>query len=271
MAKVDAVLAPPSSGALNEKRAREFEMNQRDFRILDMTGDANLNRKPDYYIFVYSIVNRRFEIRRPPSFPLITIPACPKGEPWKKVAVFPNIVNEKWIDENNQMRVNGIQGERFVMDLLNPLNLGVDMWKDVQDEQLTWMDAGGTDDMTRRGLFFSIDDPPKPEHLQRTKERMENHYRYLLKQADELASMNTAEAQRSIGPEHHMAADYFHARSKWHVIAELPSICENCGEQITDGVAYHRNSMGMICVRDWKKAVAAGVKTKAEVPDELRW
>ncbi len=271
MAQADAAVVRDSELAPKLSHTFMKSENSKAVRLVDFTGDANVSRVPDYHIFIYNIAPRKFEIRRPPYFPCVSLAACPSGQPYVKVATVPNVVNEKWIDaDTGETRVRGIIGERFVMDLLNPSNLGVDMWRDISDEQMSWID-GGTDDLTRRGLFFSTDDPPKQEHIEITRRRMEEHYKRLIQQADEINMQNIPDLKRTIGMEHHLAAEYFHAKSPWHIVAELPSTCVNCGELIKKDVAFHRNELGFICVIDWKRAVAAGAKTKADVPEGLQW
>lgn len=273
MAKRDAIADAKSPIAVQQSAV----MTQREnmvllpFTLQDFTQDANISRPPDYHIYVYNIAPRRFEIRRPPNFPCIVFGPCPKGQEYVKVGVFPNIVNEKWVDaDTGETRNRGIQGERFVMDLLNPVSLGIDMWNAPVSQDRAWLDQG-TDDATRRGLFFSTDDPPKPEHIRITRERMEAHYKTLLQQADQAYMSNEVDQRRTIGPEHHMAAEYFHAKSAWHIIAEIQPQCPNCGEFIAKDVAFHRNTLGFICVLDWHRAVKAGAIKREDVPVECRW
>ena len=268
MPRRDATVEPNSAVAPHIRRTLEQDLNMKTVRLIDFRGDANVNRLPDYNIYVYNIAPRPFDLRRPPNFPLVRLSACPKGQPYAKVASVPNIVNEKWIDaDSGETRVRGINGERFAMDLVNPTNLGIDMWAEVSDE-MAWIDAG-TDDCSRRGLFWTTNDPPVPEELAKAKGRMENHYRRMLVQADELS--RDPKTRKEIGAEHHLAAEYFHVRSEWHTVAELPEICENCGETIKPQAAYHVNSIGAICVRDWKRSVESGVKKRDDVPEGHRW
>lgn len=242
--------------------------NMQTVQLIDFTKDANVSRPPDYFVYIYNIAYRTFEIRRPPYFPIVRLSACPPTEPYVKVMSIPNIVNEKWVDSaSGEIRNRGTQGERFAMDLINPANIGVDMWASVSAEA-SWID-GGTDDMSRRGLFFSRNDPPTQEELDKAKARLETHYRRMLAQADELS--RDPKTFREIGPEHHAAAEYFRVKASWHVIAELPSVCENCGETIKPGIPYHVNGVGVICIRDWQATVKAGVKKREDVPEELRW
>lgn len=263
-----ATIIPDSEMAKAESRIRTQAENMKTVRLIDFRQDANVSRPPDYHLHVYNIVPRAFEIRRPPNFPLIKLAACPVGQPYAKVAIIPNIVNEKWTDaDSGETRVRGIPGERFATDLLNPCNLGIDCFQEINDEAASWID-GGSDDKTRRGVFWTVNDPPTPAELALAKERLEKHYRKLLVEADDL---DINQNRKGIGMEHHLAADYFKYRKPWHQIAELPELCPNCAEAITKGVAYHRNSMGERCVIDWKRTLASGIIKKSDVPESERW
>lgn len=236
-------------------------------KLVDFRQDPNLNRAPDYELHVFNISRRSYQVRRPPNFPLVTFAACPPDKPYIEVARVPNIVNSRWVDsDSGEVRSRGEMGERFVTDLLNPSNVGIDIWGDVVAE-LSWID-GGSDDLTRRGVFWTRNAVPTAEELARSKEKMEKHYKALLLQADELVR---AGQTALLNPEHHYAADYFKAKASWHTVVDIPNLCPACGENIPEGAAFHRNLLGSTCVIDWKRTVAAGVKTPAEVPPELRW
>ncbi len=246
--------------------SRAQQENMRYVQLIDFTADANLQRAPDYYVYIFNIAPRKFEVRRPPSWPLVTFAACPKGQPYALVGKIPSTVNER-STVNDREIVVGYQGERFATDLLNPTNLGTDIWREITDDQISWVD-GGTDDLTRRGLFWSRNETPTADELAKATDRMERHYKALLAQGDEYFRTNR---QREIGPEHLRAADHYHYKAQWHTIAEVPHTCPNCGEAVRPGIAYHMNAMNVICVLDWKRAVESGVKAKEDVPHELRW
>ena len=254
----DSEVAPKLSQALSQGQ------NMKGVRFHDFRGDPYVDREPDYYLYVFSTVNRVFVVERGTQFSKITLSACPPEQPWAMVARVPAVVNAKEPDENGEVRLRPIYGERFATDLLNPANLGVDIWAEITD----WVDSGGTNDLTRRGLFWSRNEVPTAEELSKCKLRLEKHYKEVLLHADRLARENRLQ---EIGPEHHIAADYFHVRSTWHVVAELPSLCPNCGENITKGVGFHTTPQGIFCIIDWQKAVNAGIKTKDDVPEDLRW
>lgn len=244
--------------------------NMRNLTFIDLRGDINASRAPDYFLYVYNIAQRTFEIRRPPQWGLIKLAACPKGEPYVKAMRISNVVQEKWVDpDSGEIRYRGMAGERFAMDLVNPVNIGIDMWAEIANEELTWIDSG-TDDLSVRGLFWSPSDPPKDWELGKTRGRLENFYRGKLSQARHYAQ--TDKTRDQIGPEHHLAAEYFRIRESWHTVAELPSFCPNCGEELPNpNVAYHKNSMGDRCVIDWKRTVEAGAISVDQVPEAKLW
>jgi hypothetical protein len=265
------ILENKSTNAAEWERRQMAAEAIRTVRLIDFRGDANVDRPADYYLYIYNIAQKKFTVHRPPNFPSITFAGCPSGQPYALVGRVPNVVNEKWIDGvSGEVRVRGIQGERFATDLLNPSNTGIDIWGEVPDE-MSWID-GGTDDLTRRGLFWTRNSVPTPDELNRARAKMETHYKKLLQQADQLYS--DPATRREIAPEHHIAAEYFKVRAQWHIIAEVPAVCPNCGETTKPGVPFHVNSIGVVCVQPtaeaWKRAVQAGVKTKADVPDEFQ-
>lgn len=294
MAEIHAKVVPDSPEAQFQSRKLMAQENMKGVRLVDFTQDANVSRAPDYYLYVYNISRRQFNIARPPCFPHVKLSACPEGQPYVKVMKVGNVVNEKWVDDNSQVRNNGIMAERFLTDLLNPTNLGINCWQEVTDDQMSWIDAGGTNDLTRRGLFWSRNEEPgrtcmvhggvkqeilcpycfQPTHdeLELAKTRMQRHYRQLIAQADKYWRDNQ---RMEIGPEHHMAGDYFKVKAEWHTIAELPSICPNCGEAVHEGLKFHTTAAGVICVNPtqegWRAAVNAGVKTKDQVPEDFKW
>jgi hypothetical protein len=237
----------------------------RDVQLVDFRGDANVDRPVDYWIHVFNIGRQSFTVGRPPCFPVVQIPACPEGKPFVEVLRISNVVNEKWIDAGaGEIRVHGIRGERFAMDLINPANPGESMWQEIET---SWIDQGGND-LSRRGVFWTKNAEPLEEEIRRARVWMERHYRALLERADLQARQNRTQ---DISGEAHVAAEYFHIQSSWHNIARVPEECPNCGESIKTGLAYHVNGTGMLCVIDWKRAVEAGVKTRSDVPEAKRW
>ena len=284
----DAAVVPNSTKARQQEYVLAQDANMKGIQFTDFNADPNVGREPDYYLHVFNIANKGFDIQRG-TMGTIHFAACPSNQMYKLVGRFPNIVNQKEIDENGRVRAYGIVGERFVQDLIDSSNLSVEMWREVTDEQLNWV-HGGTADYSRRGLFWTRNAEPgktclkhggcgvltacpvcgeaTQEELKLSRARLEKHYKALIQEADRF---HREGQYKEIGPEHHLAGEYFRVRAPWHTVAELPTLCENCGEIIPDSnPAFHMGPMG-VCVRDWKRAVAAGVKKREDVPDEFRW
>lgn len=228
-------------------------------------SDPNMIRKPDYFIYMFNVGAKSHEVCRPPQMPRVQIPGIKPGEKFRMAFKIPNTVNQMWADpDNGSPRIHGEHGERVAMDMINPNNLGID--QDAEIDQSKVLSAGN--DLSKYGVFWSRNEVPTELELTAARKRMEKFYRELLRRADQLATNGKRD---EITDDMHMAADYFQYQAAWHVQVEVPLACPQCGENIKQGVAYHKNSMDVICVIDWKRTVASGAKKKEEVPEELRW
>jgi len=248
-----------------DESARDANLMSQAIQVLGF--DVNLQRPPAYWIYIYNIAPIEHIRHRPPQYSAIRISACPPDKEYIRALPIPDVVNHKWPNpDTGQLTYYGERAERFATDLINPSNLSNDMWAEVNPEN-QWID-GGTDDLSKRGVFWSRNEVPTKEELKKSKTRMERHYRELFQRAEDLARSGKAV---EIGREHHIAADYLHMGSSWHVVTAVPEACPNCGEPIKPGIAYHPSAVGGICILDWKRTCAAGLKTKADVPEESRW
>lgn len=255
----------PINNAMGESAAHRWNTG---VSLTDFRQDPNISRLPDYWIHIYNISGRAFRVERPPYAPVINIPACPSGEPFKLALSIPNIFNEKTVSpDSGELVVKGLQGERCATDILNPINTSNDPWLEVNHPESIWLDNGGND-LTKRGCFWSKENPPSNADLARARERMERFYRNLLKEGNE---MQHSGRSKDITPEHHIAAEHFGVTNAWHTSIIATTTCPQCGENIQPGIAFHKNSLGGACVLDWKKAVESGVKTLDDVPADKRW
>lgn len=252
-------------------------------------NDPNFNRRPDYWINIFNITPVEHKRQRPVDFPQIVLRACPKEKPWIIAFRAPNIVNYKWVSaDTNQPGFHSLRGERFATDLLNPANLGENIWAATVNGDIDLMHGSG-EDLTRRGFFWEIrqkadsyceacehpsdpcpvHDVPSAEALRRTKIKLEAHYNVMVKQGEKLAS--DPKTSGEIGEEHHRAADYLHVNASWHRQTTVQESCPNCGDTINPGIAYHASSVGGVCVISWERACKAGVVRREDVPIDCRW
>ena len=231
----------------------------------DFNTDMAFERTAKYFVYVFNIARRTFDVDRP-LFKRRTLLACPEGQACIGVAKFPDVVVEKFVAaETGQIHTREYRGERVAMDLICPSNTGIDMDALLSEESLSM--GGASTDLIRRGLFFSLNEVPTESEIAKARTRMEKFYRSLIVVAETKAR---AGKLNDITEEEHAAADYFQLDAAWHIVAKTPSFCENCGEQIKPGVAFHNSAFGL-CVRDWRRTVDSGVKTKADVPEDKRW
>lgn len=250
-----------------------------------ISRDPNYNRRPDYWINVFNITPVEHKRNRPKE---IVLRGCQKGQLWVISFRVPNIKNYAWTNACTlQPEFASIRGERFATDLLNPANLSENIWVPIGTGDMDLMHGNG-EDLTRRGFFWElrqksdgycqscddgmkvcpVHDVPSAEALRKTKDKLEIHYDMMVKLGERLA--NDPKTAIEIGEEHHRAAEYLNINTTWHRRTVIQNACPNCGEPINPGIAYHMSSMGP-CILDWQKAVAAGMKKREDVPNELRW
>lgn len=253
-----------SSALLNQQQILDRNQNLR--AGVDLQRDPDASRPPDYYLNVFSISPLEHVRYRPPDFPVIKLAACPKDKPWALVFRIPDVVRAKWMNtDTGQLQTKGDRGERWATDLLNPANITENQWIATNPEMDHFF---GSEDLVRRGLFWSRNAEPTAEELRMSRERMEKHFRSEVQKADELAREGNL---KLISGEQHAAAEYLGLNSIWHVRTQVPIACPNCGESISPNAAFHASGAGVLCVIDWKRTVEAGAKTRDQVPEEKRW
>lgn len=267
VANLTQMRAQDSRGMIEGQQ--QFNQRSTVAAAMHLATDPDANRPPDYFVNIFSINPMEHVRYRPPDFPIIRLKACPKGKPYELVFRIPNVVRSKWQSpETGEILTKGDYGERWATDLLNPGNLSFDPW---QNTEGTPMDQvfGGSEDLIRRGVFWTRSAEPSAEDLQRARTRMERHFKAEVAKADQLA--RTPESMKDISAEMHVAAEYLGISSAWHTVTVVPEPCPNCGEPVKRGVAYHASLTGSVCVIDWQRTVEAGIKSKADVPESKRW
>lgn len=227
--------------------------------------DPNLLREPDYYVYVYTVSPREFIVERPPHLKRLIVRACPRGEKYAMVTRIAHPFQQPDYDGNGELIARSHDARKVAMDICNPSNITLD-----QDAQIDMTYAEGTN-LTRQGIFWSLHNPPTDEEVNAAIARKETYYRGLLERARALEHVNPRELELTLTPDYHAAADYFNVETSWHKTMVRPDACPHCGDPVRPGVAFHKNAMDTICVLDWRRAVDAGVKTKADVPESQRW
>jgi len=218
-----------------------------------------LNRNPEYFVYIYSVSQQEHIVSRPPIMKEMRIVPRKSTEKYSLVTRLPQpLLTPKGNVDSNEIDIGAMDTRRFAMDIINPDNLGIN--QDALIEQVT----GTGNDLGQKGVFWSLNNPPKEEEVAAAYKRMEKRYKHLLEQARTVETSNPKALADTLSPEHHMAADYFHEQFSWHGSPVHKDMCPRCGGLANVGAPFHAMEGGGICVGDWDKAIKAGARSRAQ-------
>lgn len=238
--------------------------------------DRNMLRDPDRWIHIFSVSKRSFIVNRAPLWVKLHLQACTHGERYVAVAHVPDPLMQKVHNtENGRYRGEAHDGLRCAIDLLNPNNPSFDPdWSPAPEVAAMFGSSRGCD-LFAQGLFISLNEVPSEAEITKAEERRNRRYRALIAQADSLEQVNRKELEEFLkgedGTDLRMALDFYGEQRQYHKPMIATKTCPNCGESIKSGVAFHLLANNAYCINDWRKAVDAGIKTKSDVPVNLRW
>lgn len=224
--------------------------------------DYLMGRKPDYWVYLYSVSEQSFDVFRPPLLANLRITGRKPGQEYVQCARFPQpLLTPQGSVDNDEITIMPMDARRFVMDIVNPDNLSLD-----QDLVIAKPSNIGND-LGKKGVFWSLNNPPTEAEVKAARNRMEKYYNYLLEKARATETSDPKSLVEMLTPEYHAAADYFGIETSWHGKRSRPMDCPNCGDRIKVGVAFHKTEEGTLCILDWKRAVASGVRTRQQAID----
>jgi hypothetical protein len=261
-----ASVSTDESGNFNAQSLRETQQANPTMYV-----DPNQFRKPDFFVYVYSVVDPRPAGKKltrslPPLIPNIEIAEIKPGSRYVLVTKIASPVNQPLMRENGESYIDLHDARRVAMDIVNPENLSLD-----QDRKTTGVLRAEGNDYGKLGVFWSLTNPPTEEEIASAIARKEAFYQARLEQARVIEMSNPKGLDEYLTTNDHVAAEYFGLEFAWHKQFTRPATCPICGDAIKEGVAYHKNADGLICVLDWKRTVDAGVKTRVQVPHDKRW
>jgi len=244
--------------------------NNIDFNLFS-ASNYMMSQPPQYFVYIYTISMQSFEVSRPPLFRDVKIPARAKGERYKLVTRIsqPFMVPKGNVDSND-IDIIPADARRVAMDIINPNTYGIEQ-DFVLDPKFVFSQGN---DLGARGLFWSYNGPgaseyghkeePTEQEIKAAYARLEKHYNKILDEARAVETSDPANLSKFLAPEHHFAADYFGLEFQWHGKKIRPAECPICGERMREGAAFHKTEDGALCINDWRRAVAAGVRTRAQ-------
>ena len=234
--------------------------------------DPDVLRQPEYTVYLHTI-SRRAHMQDNHIYRTVMVPPCPKD---KRSVCFMRVQHPVQIPSINPHDVNGApvwsfeNAKRVALGVCNPGYTTTDL--NVQDKELdpAAVIASGESNLTRQGIFASMNETPTEEELRKAEKRRENYYRFRLNEADGLARSNPRQLQNILMEDHHLAADYFAVETDWHRAPSAKVDCPNCGSKIPTTASFHYDN-GRICILDWEKAWLSGAVKKEDVPEPKRW
>lgn len=255
--------------------------------------DPNMIRKPDYWVFVFTVADRDFDVSRP-SLNISTF-RVPKSENslldkeayrlvWKVPSPYPLPYADQTTGE---IKLNTVTAERIAMDICNPNQKSTDMDAYIVPDSI----IGAGDDLLSKGLFFvherdctfAKDDkdrkfplPPK-DAVAKAMKRKEKYYNNLLDKAKSLeySSQKMLADFVESEPDVHLACEYFNVETSFHqsrTQKAIPVECPICGSDMKRGAAFHPlvgSKLG-VCVNNWEKAIEAGVVSEEDRPKKAK-
>ncbi len=256
MAEVNAT-APMHNAGLSESMTkannRTFNFNLQDYLY---------GRKPDFFVYLYNVSEQSFDVYRPPLFANIHIPGRKRGEDFAVAARLPSpLLAPQGSVDSDELTTNLMDTRRVCMDICNPDNLSLD-----QNAVIAKPTNIGNN-LSAKGVFWSLNNPPTEEEVKQAVTRMEAYFNKVLEKMKAMETSDPKGMLELIGPEAHTAADYFGIETSWHGKRSRPMDCPNCGDRIKAGVAFHKTDEGTLCILDWKRAVASGVRTRQQAID----
>jgi hypothetical protein len=228
------------------------------------TNSYLLNRAPEYYVYLFNVSEETYKVSRPPILRELIIPGRKANEDYATVTKLPQpLLLPKGNVDSNDIDIMPQDTRRFVMDIINPDNLGLD--QDAVADPRYALSQGNN--LGAKGVFWSLNEIPTDKEVTAARTRMEKYYTFLLEQARSTEVSNPQELRMLLTPEHHRAADYYGEEHSWHGKKSRPMDCPVCGERVKAGIAYHIDASNELCIIDWARTVKAGKRTRSQAFD----
>jgi hypothetical protein len=241
-------------------------------REVSLYLDPDQKRSIEYTVYLHSISKRSFE--QPHTiYRNVVVPACPKDKRYITFFRVNHPVQIPIVDPDNPSGPNLFKFEnakRAALGICNPSFQGTDLA--AQDQPIPdWSQISSSEsDLTRQGVFASMNEVPTAQELEKADARRLAYYKGIFQRMNELWRADPKNAQQVLGADHHIAAEMFQIDVGWHLMVTPKIDCPQCGERIKEGLAFHYNN-GVKCVLDWERAYLAGAVKKDEVPEGREW
>ena len=217
---------------------------------------GNIRYRVDNFVYIHSVARRDFFVSQT-LFPKLLLKGCDPGQRWCLATTIADPIPQASPDlERGGARTDYHDGWQAAIGLLNPENPTNNPWVNGEGSGL----SVGTN-LVSQGLFPSLTPEPSEEDLQKAENLRDRRYKRLTDQAFAAARQSQKKLQDFLA-EHEDVADAMDAlnlRADWHHSRKVFSVCPNCGDEISSGLAFHRSTAGVLCILDPERAFKAGV------------
>lgn len=181
----------------------------------------------------------------------------------------------------SQNRILADDGEWIAMDWLNPENI----FKLDQDFIVPGLPDYSTD-LLQRGVFYikrrfnantgNVDDVPTEDELLGAEARLKSRRTALVALYTSVSQSKPSDVPRIMSAEMVEALNFAGIQTPYNSALQEKVTCVNCGEMKLATAKFHRSeALQAICiepsVEGWKAAVNAGIKARADVPEDFAW
>ena len=206
-----------------------------------------------------------FKIRRL-LFPNLNLRGCEEGERYVLCTKFGDPIPQSSPDqERGGVRIDDNDGWVEAIDMLNPGNFTMEPYTGSQNP--TFFENRSGTNLIAEGVWPSLNETPTEEEIRRAEQARDSHYRFLTKEALKLAAKSTKDLNEFLDryPDTHMAMAHLKLKASWTNSPEVTVGCPNCGEDIKQGLAFHKSGVtDALCIIDPLRAYKAKAITRDE-------
>jgi hypothetical protein len=204
-------------------RSRSMPSGQNFYQLVHDFNNFNvLNSLKCKKVYIYNVSAESFKVKN--SHFEATIPACPKDKEFVLFTSIPEVIGIPKLNVDTcAVDLLLEDGKRIAMDLINPDNLGLD-----QTKECRFTNSDGSNNIGKKGVFWSLHSPPLKSEVKAAKKRMEGFYKFLLEKAKVVELSNPKELKNILTPEHYLAAEHFDSDVFWRAkrLRELKALAE---------------------------------------------
>jgi hypothetical protein len=269
------------AGLLDVLKTVEHGLNKSANKPL--TNSAYEMQEAELYVYLFTVGKKALTTDHALTG-RVEVPACKPGERYVRFHIplpepFPQRVEDVFgTGADPFVYHRGRSGaRRIAQDICDPSNPTLNQSiRDYGNIDPYFAVQNGTD-FAKHGVFWSLNNPPLEEEVERAEAARDAFLRRCINLHDQFSREDPKQLttlMQSNGfdvKDVRIALEHFGEERPGFAKYVQHTECPNCGEKVKAGVAFHRDMDGDLCVIDWERTVAAGKKTREQVPPEKVW